>query len=336
VADFLSGGAVELTKQIVTGLVGGAIATALTFLISYGKQIYLRFKYPVAGKYISYNEDVQNGEKVTQTAFTKLGQRGRHVRGWTKQKDGRAWFLDGTIKGNSHISGSYSAQATYDEGVGVFYLKMLGSHLDGVWSGYDYMNKTVSVGRYIFKRLLPIKIKQAYHGPYTGLLTIAARRFGPGYLSENDMKSNNWVVHVAVYRRRIVGFVLGGFTDFIAETKDRLSPIPFDIPAAATKKTLGIIKTIAVDSEFEGMGVGDRLFTCMAASLKKRGGELIVVPSWKSNKGVHLQGILKTNGYEPFLTEARFWKSGCDAKDFCCGSRTDECVCDLVWYRKAI
>jgi GNAT superfamily N-acetyltransferase len=331
---------IALTQEVATGIAGGLIVSFLTLSATFIRGLYIRRKYPVGGKYLSDFEDTVRGQRIVQTSVSRLKQRGRHITGKTIGRDGRTWLLDGSIMGIGHISGVYSAEAIHDEGVGAFYLRARGLVLEGLWAGYDHMNKTTTSGRYIFRRLIEVNI-QALRMAYTATaLAIAEKVFGPNYLSETDVSRTSGLhVFVALYDRKVVGLAAIEVSSSVSGKSNGDSwKLPMDIVHAEKNARLGIIKTVGVSEELQGHGIGEQLFVAMEAILKKRGMILCAVPAWEDDSGVHLRGILTGNGYEPFLTCPHYWKDACDAGAFSCRCRQgrSECICNLIWYKKPL
>jgi hypothetical protein len=102
---------------------------------------------------------------------------------------------------------------------------------------------------------------------------------------------------------------------------------------------LGIIKTIAVISSSQRHGIGDRLFVEIETYLHTTlNCSMIAVPAWKDITGIHLDGILISNGYEPFISCEKYWETDCDGGIFKCKGRIadNQCCCDLVWYKRQL
>ena len=329
---------VPLAKEIVTGVIGALVVSAIALIAAITKDWVVKRKYPVAGLYVTYFEDLIDGNLVMQTAISRITQRGRRISGHTILKDGRKWILNGSIMGVGHISGIYSAEAIDDEGVGSFYLRLNRTRLDGMWAGYDHVNRRTTSGRYIFEKVMPVTISPLSKSHVPAILAIADHEFGPNYISAADFHDGaDLVTFVASYNGKIVGFVVGGvgsvsqFTNQHVGTKDVLY--------AENNSTLGIIKTIAVAGSMQRHGVGDRLFVAMESHLKtSKGCSMVAVPAWKDDLGIHLDGILLSNGYEKFLTCEKYWKADCDIGTFTCKAKAinNECCCDLVFYKKQL
>ena len=87
-----------------------------------------------------------DGKVVHQCAYAKISQEGYAIKGVTNLGD-RCWTLDGTISPNGYIYGIYSAEHYADDGIGNFILHIQSAdRLEGIWSGYDSINKYIASG----------------------------------------------------------------------------------------------------------------------------------------------------------------------------------------------
>jgi GNAT superfamily N-acetyltransferase len=327
------------TQDVAIGVVDALIVSFLVFCAAWLRNYFVRRKYPVGGKFVTHFEDVVAGNRVMLTSISRLKQRGRRLTGTNVLKDGRTWLLDGSIVGIGHISGVYRAEATDDEGVGAFYLRISGLVLEGLWSGYDHRNKTITYGRYIFKRMLRVRVRPLQQFEAPAVLAVAETVFGPNYLSAANLNgASGFSVFAALYDRKLVGFAVIEKAGSVSGMLHQATKLPMDVELAEKNNVVGIIRTIAVVEEFQGHGIGEQLFLSMEQSLRREGKSLIAVPAWKDDSGVHLSGILSGNGYSSFLTCDRYWKKDCDNGAFACKCRqaSNQCVCDLVWYKKAV
>jgi len=329
----------QISQEVLIGIVSALVVSFLAFSSAWIKNYYVRRKYPVAGTYVTHYEDEAEGKQFVVTAISRFKQSGRRLSGQTVLKNGRTWLLDGSIMGIGHIAGVYSAEATDDEGVGSYYLRINGMTLDGLWSGYDNVNKRILSGRYFFKRLLKTRIRALKSAEAPAALAIAEKVFGPNYLSGADLTGASGLrVFAAVLGGKLVAFAAIEKAAGVSKKVSEETKLPMDVQLAEKSKSLGIIRTIAVAEEFQGHGIGQQLFLAMERVLIRERKTLIAVPAWEDNTGVHLGGILSLNEYEPFLTCKQYWKNDCDNGTFVCRCRSaqGECICNLIWYKKAI
>jgi hypothetical protein len=325
-------------KEMATSLAGTLVFSSFALCAALAHSIYIGRKYPVRGRYVTHFEDLKDGKTFVRTSMSHLKQRGRRIFGKDVLKDGRTWLLEGSIMGIGHIGGVYSAEATDDEGVGSFYLRIKGQMLEGLWSGYDHENKRITSGKYVFRRLIPIKIRPLRQSLEANVLAIAAKVFGPNYLSAPDLAPSSGLrVYVAWYDGKIVGFAAIEAPGKVSTKLKAAAALPMDVQFAEKSGSLGIIKTIAVVEGLQSHGIGDELFLNMDRTLRGMGMSVVAVPAWKDAVGVHLSGILSGNGYEQFLSCQDYWKDECESEAFKCPCKQSaaNCACSLIWYKKA-
>ncbi len=71
---------------------------------------------------------------------------------------------------------------------------------------------------------------------------------------------------------------------------------------------LGVLKSIAVDQNYQGNGIGTILSKDAINSFKERGVTTIFTIAWKSEKGVNLGGILKLLEFDYLYECLDYWK----------------------------
>lgn len=325
---------------MLTGLIGGLIVALAGIGYAFVRRKRMERRYPISGRYLSFFEDVEEGKKRTVRSESVVSQRGSAVNIVTVVSGGRSWTLDGTILSGGHISGVYSADATYDEGVGSFYLKIDRDRLDGMWNGYDHVNRTTGGGRYWFRKKLKPNLADGTDRDVNAVLHIATEAFGIGYLPSGSLVSDDrHFCVVAKIESEVVGFCLGyklqpdGLDEFM-----RLKPttVPADVRYANQNDCLGIIKTIAVRRNMRGYGIGADLIKAAESRLVERGVRCVLVPAWMRSGEIFLDGILTDQDYSRWTDNPIFWKSACEGRDFDCVAYEGKCVCGVAFYRKGI
>lgn len=146
---------------------------------------YLERRYPVAGEYITKFEDEEDGEREVVTAPATLEQSGRSVRGRTTMVgDDREWVLSGQLSTDGYLNGVYYARDPHDRGIGNFFLYIdHDKNMEGLWSGYDEVNKRISSGKYTFTSTLDaFEVGALDPGSIPAVVDIADRELGKGYL----------------------------------------------------------------------------------------------------------------------------------------------------------
>lgn len=330
----------RLANEVLTGLIGGMIVALTGIGYTYVKRRSIERRYPISGRYLSFFEDVDEGKKKVVRSESVVRQKGKAVSVVTATPSGRSWTLEGTILPGGHISGVYSADATYDEGVGSFYLKIDHNRLDGMWNGYDHVNRTTGGGRYWFRRKLNPVIADSTARDVNAILHIATEAFGIGYLPSGNLQSDDRHFCIAAkVDGEVVGFCIGykleqgNLTQFM---RMNAKTIPADVRYADENNCLGTIKTIAVRRSFRGYGIGAELVRAAELRLVERGVTCVLVPAWMRSGDVFLDGILTDHDYSRWTENPVFWKSQCEAREFECVAYNGKCVCGVAFYRKGI
>ncbi|MBS0234248.1 MAG: GNAT family N-acetyltransferase [Proteobacteria bacterium] len=294
----------------------------------------------MSGTYLSFFEDIDKGKRVVVSSVAELKQRGKSISISNELSTGRSWTLDGTILPGGHISGVYSADATFDEGVGTFYLRIQNNDLDGLWSGYDHINRITNSGRYWFRKMKSVDIENAVASDITDILAISTKVFGNGYLGDLDrfIDSPHSSLLVAKSKKKIAGFCLSYLNPKpLEDVVDGYNgPIPDDVMHANNGGRLGLIKSIAVDPRYWRRGVGSRLFSEAENELKRLGAECAIVPAWVYRDTANIGGILKRHGYDFWFWNRTYWKHACENREFTCVKFDGQCNCSVAFYKRSL
>jgi predicted N-acetyltransferase YhbS len=330
-----------IASELLASSVGAIVAASTALAYRSTRNALLQRRFPVGGDFISYFEDEVEGERVVVTSHSRLKQRGKDITGVNWAPDGRAWVLEGSVIHSNHITGIYHASSPRDQGIGVFYLDLVGDDLDGIWVGYDHANRKTTHGRYWFRRKSSVRVLGYQPKHRAAVLQIISETLGAGYLMDIDsvVRKPNVKAFVAVSDERVKAFAFG----FVCEPTELQSiltphtlPLPLDVKYADDSGRLAVIQTVAVAPSLQGRGVGRTLMETLESALKKSKAELIVTPAWSVRGAVNLAGTLRKLGHVEWETIANYWKAQCDADAFRCPARTDSCVCDVVWFKKTL
>jgi GNAT superfamily N-acetyltransferase len=334
----------DILNETISGLIGGLIVGVFTILYGLIKNEMQKRKFPVAGEYLTYYEDIVNRKKILVSAKSTLKQKGHKITGTTWIDNNQSWTLDGRILGTGHIAGVYSADSLHDDGVGAFYLKITPNNdLEGIWSGYDNVNKKTSSGRYIFKKIENISIVPAKSIHIAKILDLATDLFGYGYVEdiESYIRDTEAFVYVAMYEDKIIGFASGklcekkSLLDLIHTNNHHfLSP---DILHSSDRGNLGLIKTVGIEKTFQGRGYGTILLLEIEKALKNIGINTLIVSAWVDKDTTNIGGVLKQNQYNEMFYDNSYWKEDCEKNKFFCPSKTgNTCQCGARFYKKSI
>ncbi|URK17250.1 GNAT family N-acetyltransferase [Thalassospira sp. GO-4] len=328
----------NILSELITGTLGGVVVATATLGVKFYNRKKIEAKFPVSGEYISFFEDVVGGEQIVVPSMATIKQKGSEVRITNSMSGGRSWTLDGTILQGGHVSGVYSADAVYDEGVGSFYLRIQPNILDGMWNGYDHDNKITNSGRYWFRRVLDCQIVR-YESEYLNdILHTSANAFGNGYIDRTAIKNDteHYAV-VALVNGEFAGYCFGKVEPAHSIkhlTKLNMAVLPDDVRVADEDGNLGTIKTIAVRRKFRGHGIGTKLIKFSENELKERGSTCLIVPAWTVEGKTPIKSLLLHNDYAEWAENNCYWKEECEAKKFECISYGERCHCSVKFYRK--
>lgn len=328
----------DMFTELLTGAAGALFVVFGTIGTRYYKRYRLEKRFPISGPYIAFFEDIQDGKNIVVHSFAQVKQNGSSVSIVNQTSDDKSWTLDGTIFAGGHISGVYSADADYDEGVGSFYLKVSSKSLDGMWSGFDNVNRTTTAGRYWFRRILEINIHEAQQADINDILHTSGNAFGYGYV-EPDQLSND-AYHYAIVAQvndEFAGFCFGELLEANSVPdiiRQNVTILPDDVKIADQSGTLGLLKTLAVRRKFREHGVGTQLLHAAEKALLKRGSNCIIVPAWEVDNNTPIENLLLRSDYAQWLKHDHYWREQCDAKQFECVARSEECRCSVTFYRK--
>ena len=331
----------ELLQNIAIGLIGAAIAGLFVNISSKYKKRQLRKKHPIHGNYISYFEDELDGKEFVATSLTKITQSGLNFRGVNEVPNGKSWTLEGRIVDNGYISGVYLADSPHDPGNGTFFLKVDGDDLDGLWSGYDSVNHSITGGRYWFRRVKKVKVVDYLDRFQAKALSIADDVLGAGYLNDlNDGEGLHEVkTKLAVVNGEVAGFITYNLEPpgFLASSpKYEKAKFSTDLRSADKRSKMGHIRIVGVDQNTQGRGVGTMLIAAAEKHLIQLGAETILVFGWTSPKGTHIGGVIEKLGYDEIEEVSNFWTEESQQLNYECAVCGTPCVCSVKIFKKSI
>ena len=329
----------DAAYQISIGLIGAGILAsgAFTFRVLRGAAVSRRF--PVAGLYRSTFEDIEDGETVYTKAIAELHQRGRKVWGPTYEVGtNRSWLLEGEIDSNGRIHGRYTADDPHDIGLGAFFLEMLPDRtLEGMWTGYDSENKTISCGRYLFRRMNSTVTRPMKPADVPAALSILGHALGSRYISREELmdftENKDKVAFVALTSAK--GNIAAAATGVLPSSTDELLALmPADqasrvadlVPELGFNLT-GLLKSVAVDSDVRGSGIGTEISGAVVQALFDRGATNVVSVGWTDNEGCHIQGPLETLGFKARGDLSDFWHEDSLLEGYACPTCGRPCRC---------
>lgn len=322
------------TKEVVVGILGGILVWAVAGLKRFTSNRMDRYRFPLAGEYISRFEDETNHGKVWVSAPARLRQHGLHVDGMTHIGD-KKWRLSGTIdpKGG-YVSGVYGAENPYDRGVGNFFLMIQPDNdLVGLWSGYDSSNEKISAGGYRFHKIAPVKIRKVTKETAASCMAIAESQLGKDYIPEKDFLNTNFYSVYGMVKRDVAGFAIGKIfeqQDFLNKFQKIAQRMPNALPWA---DTVGMISSVAVRQDYQKRGVGYSLAWNVLNHFDARNVSMMIMLGWAAPDGVHIAGIAHTLGFSEKGAIPDYWYDDSLSKGYRCPVCGDPpCHCSAVLY----
>lgn len=336
----------ELTwTGIMEGFLGNLIYVVfgfiLAFLYRWARKKSVQYQVNIAGDYLSTYEDIVNGETVTKSAPVTLNQKGNDVSGITFL-DNKKWKIEGELSHKKYFYGMYYSIVTEDSGRGNFFLQIDKTHdrkvmnLNGIWSGYDSDNNMITSGSYNFKRLARSEIVKASQNAATRIVEIAGDQLGKDYLSIENLDFDKNVILKALVNSETVGFSINSTLN-VQEFRNEFPNLINILQATLDQsKTVGIIRTIAVDKEYQKRGLGNALLTNSVSELMKNS-DFIMMVAWKSDIKVNIQALAETHGFRKVKEIPNYWNVESKKKKYSCPICGEPpCQCSAVVFTKVI
>lgn len=323
------------------GLLGAASAGLMVIVGKTVRLSYLNYKYPIGGNYLTFYQDIRNGEKVTYSAPANIKQKGLRFKGSTELEEGKSWSIEGSIREGGHVYGTYFAESLHDQGVGNFFLKLSTNRdMEGVWAGYDHENRMVTSGEYRFYRVPTVRIRQATSRDHSRILDISSSVLGDGYLPDIQSleEAKEFVFLVAILHGKIVGFSYARILQpgDIAQITRSTHDIPPDVSLSEQRGKLGYLHAVGVDPKFQRRCIGTVLVRESIEALKKLGAETLLSVGWKSEKGIHIGGILSRSNLTAFREIKEYWLEDSKKKGYSCPSCGNPCRCSAVIFKSSL
>lgn len=294
----------------------------------------------ISGKYITQYEDNERGRTVVRKAYAELRTFGNIVWGKTSFGTSQSWKISGKIYGKKRLAGVYRAKGYLDDGFGTFYLELkTNGILDGYWSGYDNENNQVTTGRYLFRPLVQdYKIRNAVKSDFAAITKIADSQLGKDYITEeflreiiDEDKSTFCLVAYNTKTNKIAGFSISK-----AITYDEVKEISQsqNIKELSFEDKIGFVKTVAVDSVCQGLGLGTMLVDKSIDKLKKDVMDSFISTAWKHAGIINIESGLDRCGFEKIMELPNYWYESSLKEGFHCPQCGNPCHCSCVIFLK--
>lgn len=321
---------------------------SLQGLLKYSQDSFIEFsnsssyndKITFSGKYITQYEDSDRGRTVIRKAPAVLHKIGNRVWGKTWFGTRQAWKISGRIYGKKRLAGIYRAKGYLDDGFGTFYLEIQSNGtLEGYWGGYDNVNNTITTGRYVFKkRNNSNRVRLAKISDFPSIIRIADNQLGKNYITENFLReiideddSTFCLVAYNVKNSKIVGFCISKLITY-SELKEITQGR--DVNELKFEKTIGVIKTVAVDESAKNLGLGSMLVGESLNRMENEGVKCFASPAWKHAGIINISSILEKFGFERAMEIPKYWYESSIKEGFNCPQCGNPCHCSCVIYLK--
>lgn len=325
----------SLIANIITGLIGAFIVWLLKYLYDSINANRLNRSYSLSGKYISTYEDIDSeGNSVICKASATFKQKGLQVRGTTTNiEEGRTWNLNLDIMHRKYLVGTYSSHNPLDPGLGMVFLEIKPNNiLEGLWAGYDSVNRSTQKGRYTFKKQLTTTIKSL--GNYTApALAIFGTSLGEKYIDAplivEYINCDKKAGFVAIYNSTVIGVVICEILDsldVLINAKEVETLLP-----KTNYFTHGIIRSVAVLPLFRSQGVATELTERAIQWLKEAGATQIIALAWIEEK-CNAGGLLEFFGFHATGVIENYWHQDSINKGYSCPRCGNPCCCSAAVY----
>jgi ribosomal protein S18 acetylase RimI-like enzyme len=325
-------------KEALIALAGAAFAWSLKRVVLSYRNSVLNRKYGLTGEYLSRYEDTEPGkEKAWRKARTLLQQKGDSVVGSTTDLvSNRTWKLDLRIVQQKYLLGSYENEDPTDPGTGVVFLDiLLNGQLEGLWAGYDPVNKSVQMGRYLFAKSLPVAVKPLTPERLPYALALFGTCLGERYITRDQLeayaKDKDKKGFIAIDSRGgVLGAVICEIWNSAPATGEKIAAL---VPDLAFHKC-GFLKSLAVKETQRGRGVGLKLASAALGWMRSNGSTTEIAVAWVENGRCNARGVLENLGFKEQTKIDRFWYQESKEKGYICPSCGNPCECAALVFRR--
>jgi ribosomal protein S18 acetylase RimI-like enzyme len=340
----LTMGAAELVTGVASGTVLAGLGYGSNKLVGFIKEYLLNRKYNLSGEYLTTYEDNQRGARVVVKAIATLKQKGKTITGKTGetvhgQADRKEWELKASVVRDRYITGYYANVDILQHGIGTFFLKIENNlDLEGSWSGYDEENNQVSSGKYVFRKTVPVQIRNIKRSEYNTVLNLGSGYLGDGYVL-GLLHEERYETLVAEYNGEVVGFVSFGLldqNDVPAPLFSELINKDHGLRKAHKGKGVYLLVSACVEKKWRGRGIGVKLLKEAIGTIRARKPSFILSMAWKYDGKVHSEGMLIQQGFEQVKEIQNFWKQFSEENNAKCPICGIPCTCSAVVYRKRL
>lgn len=332
--------------DLVNSIAIAGLGALLTFALGYGYRRHrdrrLRMRYPVSGRFATIYDDRDGDVTLSARAHTVLRQKGREVSGETIDlSTTRRWILKGEVRPGGIVHGFYSSEDPHDAGLGTFVFTVdgRGGDLDGLWAGYDSVNKEVSGGRYILRRCPDVKISAIQSTDITTVVALLGEALGERYIEPDDVSQimADPTRGACLVARTPDGDILGaaitsmlGLADLPARLPVGQDDLPRRLGALRYHSSIGLLDALATVPTVRGRGLGTELVNECVRHWRAHGATAALSFGWKSPAGCHIKGVLESCGFRAQFEVEDFWLEDSRLHHYSCPSCGSTCRCSAV------
>lgn len=320
-------------ENIYVGIICAILTAIGVKIIERFKNYRINRKYNLTGLYVTKYADIVDGEKKVICTPAVITQKGWNIVGETSFGD-TVWKLEGKILDSGYVYGMYSAEGMLNNGVGNFFLEMDTDRLEGIWSGYDNVNKIISSGEYIFSKISIHKMNKRDIGP---ILKITDVELGKDYLSRDIVeeyidKDKLETCLVVTFHEKIIGYCLCDTVTFEElRGKHRISNAP---SWANTDEMIGLIKTIAIQKKWQCFGIGELIIKRVFENWRKADITVSASIAWMHGGKTNVGKLLEKVGMKSVGIIEEYWKEDSIENNYgcpVCGEPPCTCSADIYF-----
>lgn len=161
---------------------------------------------------------------------------------------------------------------------------------------------------------------------------IADEELGKSYLDINSFKfGKSCFLRVAKQKNEtVLGFCISSITSkLIMELQ-----LGLKLTSKNSTSTIGLIKTLAVNKEYQNIGIGFNLVADAITNFKKQQIKTIICLAWKSKNGVNIAGIMQQHQFKILKEIPNYWEKESIKHKFNCPECGYPCNCSALIYLK--
>lgn len=169
------------------------------------------------------------------------------------------------------------------------------------------------------------------------ILHMADCELGKNYLDLSDLalfadKNSLSMCKIAKSGNKVIGFA----TSFVISVKDLQQQIHLtakNLPKfVKASEQICMIKTVVVDGNYQGKGVGYALIESLLTEWHSAGINDFACIAWKSKDGINIKGLLESFGFTAYTEIKDYWKEDSTNEGFDCPVCGNPCHCSAVIY----